>query len=84
MREIEQLRERIEDGAAIVGIIGLGYVGLPLALTFVERGFSVLGFDVDPAKVEAINGGRCPIRHLDGERVAVAVESGRLLSLIHI
>ena len=49
---------RIEDRTALVGIIGLGYVGLPLALTFAEKGFRVLGFDVDPKKVDALNARR--------------------------
>ena len=49
------LLERIEDRTAHVGIIGLGYVGLPLAVAFAEAGFRVTGIDIDPAKVSAIN-----------------------------
>jgi UDP-N-acetyl-D-glucosamine dehydrogenase len=73
------LRARIQDRTARVGIIGLGYVGLPLALAFAERGFPVLGFDVDPAKVEALSRGECYIRHLDAERVRAQAGSGRLI-----
>ena len=48
-----QLLEKIEGGHLHVGVIGMGYVGLPLALTFVERaGFEVTGFDVDQTKVD--------------------------------
>src|SRR5688500_5794997 len=72
------LRGRIEGRTAKVGIIGLGYVGLPLALAFTERGFPVLGFDVDPAKVEALGRGECYIRHLDAERVRAQTGTGRL------
>ncbi len=72
------LVERIVAREATVGIIGLGYVGLPLALTFVERGFSVLGFDVDPAKVAAIGRGEGYIKHLDARRIKEAAEGGRL------
>ncbi|HEX6864017.1 MAG TPA: nucleotide sugar dehydrogenase, partial [Thermoanaerobaculia bacterium] len=72
------LRGRIEGRTAKVGIIGLGYVGLPLALAFAERGFPVLGFDVDPAKVEALGRGECYIRHLDAERVRAQTSTGRL------
>jgi UDP-N-acetyl-D-glucosamine dehydrogenase len=60
-----------------VGVIGQGYVGLPLALVFQEAGFTVRGFDIDPAKVEAINAGKSFIRHIGPERVAKAVKSGR-------
>jgi len=74
----ESLRARIADRSAQVGIIGLGYVGLPLALSFVENGFTVLGFDVDGAKVDAVARGDSYIRHLDGGRLTGAVASGRL------
>ncbi len=52
-----ELRRKIDDSSALVGIVGLGYVGLPLALTFSEKGYRVLGFDVDRAKVEALSRG---------------------------
>jgi UDP-N-acetyl-D-glucosamine dehydrogenase len=73
-----QLRARIDDRTAVVGIIGLGYVGLPLALTFAERQFRVLGFDVDRKKVDALHAGDAYIRHLDWGRVTTAAASGRL------
>ncbi len=73
-----QLHARIRDHAALVGIIGLGYVGLPLALAFVEKGFRVLGFDVDPEKVARLSHGECYIKHLDRGRVAAASASGLL------
>src|SRR5262249_7092669 len=63
------LRRKIDLQSARVGIIGLGYVGLPLALTFAERGFSVLGFDVDPAKIASLEAGRNYIRHLHPDRL---------------
>lgn len=78
MSSFESLRETIEKGTATVGIVGLGYIGLPLALTFAERGFRVLGFDVDPAKIAAIARGEGYIKHLDGGRVARAVAAGTL------
>ena len=55
-----------------IGIIGLGYVGLPLALHFAEAGTEVYGFDIDASKVEAINGGQSPIRYIDNSRIAAA------------
>jgi len=73
-----ELRRKIDEGTALVGIVGMGYVGLPLALTFAERGFSVLGFDLDPGKVESITTGRNYIRHLGEDRLSRAVENHRL------
>jgi UDP-N-acetyl-D-glucosamine dehydrogenase len=72
-----QLLSKIRSHDAVVGIIGLGYVGLPLALAFAEKGFRVLGFDVDPDKVAAIARGEGYIKHLDGGRIAAVVSSGR-------
>ena len=74
----QALLERFQDRSATVGVIGLGYVGLPLALTFAERGFSVLGFDIDASKVESLGSGECYIRHLESDRVRSAIASGRL------
>jgi len=72
------LLERIQSKACTVGIIGQGYVGLPLALVFVEAGFPVIGLDVDPAKVEALNRGDSYIKHIGSERVSRALKTGRL------
>ena len=68
---------RIDAHEVSIGIIGQGYVGLPLALTFVDKGFRVLGFDVDAEKVAALNRGECYIRHVDSVRVKRARESTR-------
>jgi UDP-N-acetyl-D-glucosamine dehydrogenase len=78
MDHADTLRRRIEAGDAVVGIIGMGYVGLPLALAFVDRGFTVVGFDVDAVKVDKLSRGEGYIKHLDGGRVAAAVATGRL------
>jgi UDP-N-acetyl-D-glucosamine dehydrogenase len=61
-----------------IGIIGLGYVGLPLSLQFARSGVEVLGLDVDPAKVDALQAGRSYIKHISGEEVAHQVQAGRL------
>jgi len=73
----QSLRQLITEREARVGIIGLGYVGVPLALTFCESGFRVLGFDVDPAKAEQLNTGQSYIEHIDGGRIEDAVSQGR-------
>jgi UDP-N-acetyl-D-mannosaminuronate dehydrogenase len=72
-----QLLAKIRARDAVVGIIGLGYVGLPLALAFVEKGSRVVGFDVDPEKVAKLSRGESYIKHLDGGRVAAMATSGR-------
>ncbi len=70
--------DRIDQKETIIGILGLGYVGLPLALAFVDKGFRVIGFDVDASKVEALNAGRSYIEHIDGSRIVAAREKNRL------
>ena len=74
---IAALLERIHSREAVVAIVGQGYVGLPLALVFTEAGFSVLGLDLDPKKVDALNRGESYIEHIGAERVATAVKTGR-------
>jgi UDP-N-acetyl-D-glucosamine dehydrogenase len=74
----DRLKRAIESKDALVGVIGLGYVGLPLALAFADRGFRILGFDVDSRKVEQLNRGASYIPHLDARRIADVVDSGRL------
>ncbi|MCX8100816.1 MAG: nucleotide sugar dehydrogenase, partial [Geminicoccaceae bacterium] len=73
----DRLAERIRDGTARFGVIGLGYVGLPLALAASRSGLEVLGFDIDAAKVEDLNRGRSPLAHIGDAAVAAARSSGR-------
>lgn len=77
MQPHAQLRAKIQSHQATVGIIGLGYVGLPLGLAFVEKGFSVIGFDVDSGKVSKLNAGKSYIQHIESARVRAAVSEGR-------
>jgi UDP-N-acetyl-D-glucosamine dehydrogenase len=64
------LKDKILSHQARIGVIGLGYVGLPLVLHFAGKGFPVLGFDTDPQKVEALNSGRSYIRHIPSSSLA--------------
>jgi UDP-N-acetyl-D-glucosamine dehydrogenase len=56
-RRADEFVERIEGRQAVVAVVGLGYVGLPLAMLFAEKGFRVLGFDTDQSKVDRLNAG---------------------------
>ena len=69
--------ERIQAKTVTVGIIGMGYVGLPLALTASDAGFAVVGFDLDETKVRALNRGQSYFAHIPPETVAGASASGR-------
>lgn len=67
----------LEQKQALVGIVGLGYVGLPLVQAFVDAGFRVLGFDVDRKKVNSLCAGESYIRHIPGEWIAAAMAGGK-------
>jgi UDP-N-acetyl-D-glucosamine dehydrogenase len=69
---VESLDEKIRSRTALVGIVGLGYVGLPLVRVFVEAGFSVLGFDVDAAKIEELAAGRSYVGDIPSEWIVSA------------
>lgn len=74
---VEQLRRRITDRTAKVAVVGMGYVGLPLAMEVVRAGFEVLGIDVDSGKVEGLNNGRSHVLDVPDETVRLARESGK-------
>lgn len=71
------LVQKIKARTACIGIVGLGYVGLPLVLEFGKAGFPVIGLDVDPLKVERLSKGESYIHHIPGEGIANMVESGK-------
>lgn len=71
----KELKEKILCRQACIGVIGLGYVGLPLVLRFVKQGFRVLGFDTDQEKVKALNAGHSYIKHIASEDIALAISS---------
>jgi UDP-N-acetyl-D-glucosamine dehydrogenase len=74
----QQLLDKIERREAVVGIVGLGYVGLPLAVEFGEAGFNVIGVDVSAPKVEQLNRGESYIGDISTERVKALVDAGKL------
>lgn len=73
-----QLLDKIRSRTARTGVIGLGYVGLPLAIEFAHAGFSAVGIDVDQRKVDAVNGGTSYIVDTASEEIASLVATGRL------
>ncbi len=73
----EQLLQKIQDRSAVVAVVGLGYVGLPLAVAFAEQGFPVVGVDVDPRKVDALHRGESYVQDISSERLARVTVAGR-------
>ena len=72
----EILLRKLNDKSAVIGIFGLGYVGLPLALRFVEEGYSVVGFDIDVEKINKIENRESYFKHIGKDKIAVAVDNG--------
>lgn len=73
---LKQLQARFANRSAVIGIVGLGYVGLPLTLRYAAVGFKVLGIDIDAAKVARLNGGGSYIEHIKTEQIGAALEAG--------
>src|SRR5678809_1345628 len=76
----QRLLERINDRSAVVGVIGMGYVGLPLAVEFAKGGFHVIGFDVSDRVVKTLMRGESHIQDVSSQDVAKLVKSGNLIA----
>ena len=72
----QHLINKLTDKTAVIGIVGLGYVGIPLALRYTEAGYKVLGFDIDPEKIKKISSGKTYIKHIPDEDIQSAVDNG--------
>lgn len=72
----QTLITKLQNKTAIIGVIGLGYVGLPLSLRFAEGGYKVIGFDIAPGKTRQLNNGKSYIRHFEDEKVQSAIKAG--------
>ena len=75
--EMDQLVARFTERDALIGVIGLGYIGLPLSLAAVKGGFQVLGFDINDQRVAGINRGESPLKHIGDDRILAARGHGR-------
>ena len=78
MNRLQELAQRIESRDLHMGVIGLGYVGLPLAVEFARAGVCVTGFDVDEKKIQSLRDGVSYIEDVPSADVAKAIESGQL------
>jgi UDP-N-acetyl-D-glucosamine dehydrogenase len=76
----DELIQKLNDRSAVVAILGLGYVGLPLAVVFAEAGFTVLGVDPVAEKVEMLQRGESYIMDVPTEQVARLVKAGKLIA----
>ena len=65
---LERFIQKLKDKESIVGIIGLGYVGLPLSLAYVDAGIKVMGFDIDQKKIDNLIKGESYIKHIDEKK----------------
>ena len=68
-KDINQIKAAFENKSAKIGVIGLGYVGLPLIMTFIEKNFQVFGFDVDETKINALINGESYIKHIASRNI---------------
>ena len=75
-----QLLKRIENKTAVIGIIGLGYVGLPLALEYATRGFKTIGFDIDERKIPILNSGKSYIKHIKADKIKKTVNNKKFIA----
>jgi len=72
----QDLINKLNDKTAVIGVVGLGYVGIPLSLRFAEVGYKVIGFDIDPEKAEKITTGKTYIKHIPDEAIKSATNKG--------
>ena len=78
------LEQKISDKSVVVGILGLGYVGLPLAREFSRAGVQVIGFDIDAAKVKKLNAGQSILKTVPHEEVRAMVKSKKFRATVEM
>jgi UDP-N-acetyl-D-glucosamine dehydrogenase len=73
----QEFLNKIDSKEVVIGVIGMGYVGLPLALAFAKKGFNTVGFDIDEKKIPLLNEGKTYIKHIAESKIKEAVDSGK-------
>jgi len=74
---IDELEQKFLNAEARIAVVGLGYVGLPLISALYSKGFDIVGFDIDEKRVEGINSGQSPIKHIESSHIKELVDSGK-------
>jgi len=74
------LNTKIANNDVTVTVVGMGYVGLPLALNFAKAGLRTFGLDIDPQKVATLNRGESYIEHIEAARIATVLEGGNFVA----
>jgi len=72
----DNILKKLDNKLSVIGIIGLGYVGIPLLLRFASEGFKVIGFDNDLSKIDSMNDGKSTIKHIESSEIEDAIENG--------
>ena len=76
---LRRFQTRVQERTARVGVVGMGYVGLPIALLFAKKGFQTTGFDIDPAKIDSLHQGKTYIKHIPEAEIAQEVQQSHFL-----
>ena len=79
----DTLIRNLSNTDSTIGILGLGYVGLPLMLSYIEAGFKVVGIDVDQTKVDALSGGSSYIEHISADKIKSSLDKGFEPTTVH-
>ena len=74
--------KKIKDKSAVIGVVGLGYVGLPLILAYLAKGYKCVGFDIDQTKIDCLSSGESYIDHIDSDTLKVAIDEGLFFATV--
>ena len=72
----QELIEKLNNKTALIGIVGLGYVGIPLSISYADNGYKVVGFDIDHSKIDHLSQGETYIKHIPDSAIQGLVDTG--------